>query len=307
MNAKNGFLKLLVGTLACFGLAYVASSLGGINTSEAGFPYSVGKRYADQAQTWITVKNLLDVPGQGITEFNLKTLATDVHFEVGETEVIKLRLEGKYLPRKDGSEQVLQYEVKGHALLVKTDEEERSQGFQVYGEAAPRGSLTVILPKHVKKIGLKVLSGTVTGEEINLDSLSMETVSGELSFSSFNITQVSFKTVSGEIGLSGTFQKLEGRSVSGNVGVFSVNSASRVNVTTTSGDVDISYPKKPDTVIEFKTASGAVRLEKSVGLETEAAGSFSRVLGSGSGIVQVNTTSGNLHLSLASESEIDAN
>ncbi|MBC7396824.1 MAG: hypothetical protein H7333_05215, partial [Bdellovibrionales bacterium] len=183
MKSKNFSLKLISGIAGCFAISYLAASAAGLTKGEPRFPYSMIKRYSDQGQAWINVKNVIEIPSQGLEEIDLQTLATDIHFETGEKQTIQLLLEGKYLPRKDGSEQVLQYEVKNHALLVRTDESDRSQNFSFSDDAA-QGVLTIIVPKEVTVLKLKSLSGKVSGDGLKLSLLDLETISGEFNFTS---------------------------------------------------------------------------------------------------------------------------
>ena len=295
---KLSFVQIvLIATVLCFLVSYSFSVVGKLNQPDSVYPFSVFKRYSDQGQNYVEIKNRASLPRGAVGEIEIYTKATEIHVEASDGNAIELRLDGKFLPLKDPKEQILKYEIKGNKLLVRTDEGSQSDGLE-FGDNSARGTLTILIPKSIVSARLHSVSGKITGEDLSLAKLELETISSEVNFDEVKVDELSFKTVSGECSFSGQFQTLSGNSVSGDVEISSQASAPNIKLQSVSGDIEVLYQTKPDTGIEFHTTSGSIRISKAVGLETEASGTFSRVLGTGKGMLQIKTTSASVHLDL---------
>jgi len=101
-------------------------------------------------------------------------------------------------------------------------------------------------------ISTKSVSGDVELENVKANELFAETVSGDVSSRNLIVSgEATIKTVSGDADIYGEFNSVEGRTVSGDFEIESSKCPQKVDISTTSGDIELGIPENDGFTFKY--------------------------------------------------------
>ncbi|HUI70525.1 MAG TPA: DUF4097 family beta strand repeat-containing protein [Spirochaetia bacterium] len=178
-------------------------------------------------------------------------------------------------------------ENQGSKLLI---EERHDAGFFM---SAGTVSFTITLPKGIKAIQAHSVSGSITVRNVppGIDQ-NLTTISG--SISTDGARDLDASSTSGSVQFASAGDRLEVHSVSGSVQgrIEALGRGGSVNVRTVSGSVDVEAPTSLDAIISLRSVSGGVSCDLPLTAAQQGRNTLDGKIGSGSGRVEITTTSG---------------
>ena len=194
---------------------------------------------------------------ESIDKIVVDTSVWDIKFLPSEDKKVKVVIQGE---EKDKATSTLE----GNTLTISAQKKNRiCFGFCFYGKE----EMLVYLPKKdVKEVDLKTISGDILMQTSLDANIKAKTTSGDVSFQ--NAGHVDIHTTSGDIKI-GQVKNASLVSVSGEIEADTING--KMNVTTTSGDIEINYAECTENA-EVKSVSGDVKIIKTnnVYIETKS-------------------------------------
>ena len=141
------------------------------------------------------------------------------------------------------------------------------------------------------KFDLDTASGDIElAQKGETSKLTVDTASGDVKVTGETIKDISTDAASGKVKIDvKEIEKLDSDAASGNVELRSETVPRETNVDTSSGDIELYFPKNADLTVDFDTASGDFNSDFSF---SEKSGK--KISGSGSNTVSVDTASGDL-------------
>jgi DUF4097 and DUF4098 domain-containing protein YvlB len=127
--------------------------------------------------------------------------------------------------------------------------------YVVYAETTS-GDMEVRLSKRTAGVGLKSTSGDIAGE-FDVDKLHIQSMSGDVDYRG-TAGDVTVSTVSGDIQLDGNLPLAKLTTVSGDVTLYAGAESRKVDVHTTSGDIDARVAPSMAVHAEISSISGDV-------------------------------------------------
>lgn len=127
--------------------------------------------------------------------------------------------------------------------------------YAVYAETTS-GDMEVRLSKRTAGVGLKSTSGDIAGE-FDADKLYIQSMSGDVDYRG-TASDVTVSTVSGDIQLDGNLPLAKLTTVSGDVTLYAGAESRKVDVHTTSGDIDARVAPSMAVHAEISSISGDV-------------------------------------------------
>lgn len=320
MQKKTGLLIVAVGVLLLIITMNPIKIFSGIN-----FGFSLDTQEISEGQTF---------DANDFRHLNLHTGSSDIHFVQGNTDQIKVSLDGKVSPK--WADQVkLKAEPNGDTLELGIDV---PQGIDV-GVRIMHLDLTVELPEKQwasaeidsssgdieiarlqgDSVTIKANSGDVdvqqvkggewvihTGsgdikaEEIAADSIMLESSSGDISAERYEASELSFQSGSGKVVLKGGESAIQGKTGSGSILLEADGIMHETELRSGSGRVTIDLAKEPSSLeVDFEGSSGNWDL-KWDGIRYEGndqdENRLKGTFGNGGVILKVRTGSGNFTL-----------
>ena len=296
MHMKHGslVLKILFVTLGAFALSYVSAAVGNVGDD---YPSSLAIKYSDELTNQVDLNFKKVFEAQDIEELHLETVSADVEFEVGELAQVNVEIQGRFsVPDKD-PEQIIKYKVEGKTLYIKTREGETNENSYFRFNVNPdTGHARIRLPASIKRLVIKTVSGNIGLQKFDLETLQVKTVSGDVTSDTLKSKNADFKTVSGDFHLGGAFENLGFQSVSGDLNLGLLETNSKMNISSTSGDVELTLPKDPDLRLNFSTVSGELEYDPTFGYAESEELRQHRTFGSGLGEINLRTISGDVSI-----------
>lgn len=277
--------KIFLGTIACFGLASVFARMAG-NNGISQYWTDVAANVTPKASQRLIEMRL---PAENMNELQVDGTYCDIKIETSPDEELHL----KYSAKSDGNinENDFLKDIGNGVYKLDLDKTLVSDrdvkisfvnvfNFNLMVEDA---HVTLQIPKNVKKIKVKSVSGDITAT-INADEFDSDAVSGDLK-------------------LKGEFANVKAKSVSGNVKMISQSETPNAQLKTVSGDVKLIFQNDPDVNLSFETTSGEIGFDHKL-TKTKFEGSVKELkLGSGKGRVLISTVSGDARVTRQSEIE----
>lgn len=290
------FIKILSATVACYGLSFLLSGLGGFNQARK-FPLGVAKQYEKVikgvgAQNHAETKQIISVKGLDEIELNLNS--TDLVLEQSPSDQVEIdysgvashfikdQIEGKKLILAESEK-----ESGGKGFYFSFDDKKEDQGFHFVFNVED-SKFRIKIPAAIKKLNLHLVSGDLTASSLNFDELKIEKVSGDLTLRKLKAKTLQLKTVSGDVHIDGDVDQMKVRSVSGDQKYALSTLAPQSEITSTSGDIHFTLSKKVDSRVEFSSTSG----------DASWSNGASAKMGKGAGLIQIHTVSGDLSVGL---------
>lgn len=267
---KHWVLFVAIATLACFGLSSALTSLAGPSagdtaTGSAKFPLSLARRYVDadtRERPLQEVRRTWSASALERIELGVVSAPVRIHPSKGDSIEVAYRMRGQ---------PVFLEKIDGDTLKLK-EELVEDRNFEISFSRSTIEDIEILVPRSVRRLKIKTVSGDVIAEDLALDEIKVESISGDARF-------------------IGTAAKLKNKSVSGNVVLRPAGGAPEAEVETISGNVELSLGTEPDARVEFASASGTLRL-RFPGIEGAHERHYSDRLGKGQGDIRIRTVSG---------------
>ncbi|MGG3891260.1 DUF4097 family beta strand repeat-containing protein [Metabacillus fastidiosus] len=249
-----------------------------------------------------------------IKALNIETTAANIEITISKTDDITVNLDGK-INEKYKEKYLLKVDESGEKLNISYISNENSPGIKfgttkdvrlhiaipekLYRSLAARTSSgrIDIEDMEVQNINLKTTSGNQFIRNVKSKmSTSVQSTSGDIDINNNNLKHFLINSTSGTIEIDNLVSE-EGRinTTSGNVMIKLKELAKRLDVETTSGDVETFFEQKPTSIrIDFKGNSGHSEIGlPNIMYENKGENSAIGLIGTGSNQLNVRTTSGN--------------
>lgn len=315
----------LLFTLAGF-LSYALASLAGKGLPESAqhsFPSSLYHHFASKgggiggfASSLVVQRKMSADEMSGVEVVNVETTATDVKV-VRSVEVGELEISGSISTNAQSADALSVIKDGSRILNIAANESssEASASALMYGvwhfssDDEPKApGLTIEVPAGVKSVHVRTVSGNTTLEtKVSEASASpvtgtpldyqLESKSGDFFLESQESGKITIDTVSGETRSRSGVRNLDHKSVSGKLNLKQLPADAHVRSRTVSGDVFLLYTDAPNAKLSFQTVSGNLKLNLAGQKVVDSSSARELTLGSGAGVIDVQTTSGNLHVS----------
>jgi DUF4097 and DUF4098 domain-containing protein YvlB len=285
-------LMLSIFTVTCFSLSWAASSASGMKP-EYDYPESVFKTYAAVKSPTGSVQSKKSVSTKGVEEIEIETTATDVTLERVESETAEITLNGRY----PGESDPLLVNTEGSKLEVRVRETDTDNKFKfniTFDES--EGGLLLRVPAGVRKITVKTVSGDVHAKKMQLKDLAVKSVSGDVNLDDAKLQELLFQSTSGDLNAEQLeAEKVSGKTISGDLSLTLHSLEPRMELNSTSGDIELRFRSEPNLKVDFKTVSGEV--DADMGSKSIShSGSQEFTLGKETGLLQAKTISGDLSI-----------
>ena len=179
-----------------------------------------------------------------IEKIDITGMSMDIHISPSSDEMVYVRAEGNL-------DQIMM-EVTGDTLVIKELRSGRifQNGMDVFLQ----------VPEHLHSADIQVLSGDLTAEMVNLESIRFQSTSGDLEIRQGSVKDLAVKTASGDAYIRlKEIHRFYGELASGDVDIRCENAGS-LACACQSGDIDAEIEESFDS-IQFKTVSGDVSLK----------------------------------------------
>lgn len=155
--------------------------------------------------------------------------------------------------------------------------------------------LEVILPHAYKEdINIATSSGDIYGLAISGKYLDLTSSSGDISFNKIEGDRVSITTSSGDVTTKEISGDLDITSSSGDIVITVDNKTKNVNISTSSGDVDVFVGLGASLIVSGTTSSGDVRSNTPISVHQDRTGRFDFTIGDGKNNMKITTSSGDV-------------
>ena len=288
---KNILLKILIATVACFALSFLIAKGGGLNRDER-FPNSIFKRYVsqfkcapvDNSNSTTTIVKKFEA--KEIHEVELTLINADVEVTKSASTATELHYNGAMGLK-------LSDQIEGSVLKL-SDTEGAQKGWKVdcgpgwgktgfyfnFNGPSTETSLKLELPPTIEK-------------------LTIHTVSGDLHVTNLQLKHLEIKTVSGDVHVTGSYPDLVGRTVSGDFVLNNDDLSPKIEITSTSGDLKLSFKKALDATVNASSVSGDFSVVGAESVSSDAGRlSTTKTFGKGRSQIALRTTSGDMRLEL---------
>lgn len=296
--------RLAIFTCGCLVFSYLLS-FGSSEKSEA-FPLKVLIPYSHLINDEHKVLLTKEMTPDSINEIEIQAGSYDVEIVSSPNSLLKLELNGNLSNVIQSFDPLVKLSQNGKVLQVSIEAGEgkgepqtgifwSKKGWEMHFHSG--GNLTVWLPKSLKKVGLKTISGDVSSKVVALDSQTITTVSGDVHIKGDSLGDLSLKTVSGTVDIDTKYINLvDAKTVSGDLNVSSQTEPNTISFQSTSGDLNLELEETSQAKINFKSVSGTVSILEGERESSFESNSFQHILGSGAHSLQMKSVSGDLNL-----------
>lgn len=122
-------------------------------------------------------------------------------------------------------------------------------------------NLTVTVPKDLLELDIETVSGETSVSNITVNEFEIEKVSGRLVTDNLVAQKVDFNSVSGSTDLKGSFNSIDGNTVSGSVEIDSLICPNRVDIESVSGSTTLVIPENDGFTAESNRMSGGLKTD----------------------------------------------
>lgn len=151
------------------------------------------------------------------------------------------------------------------ALVSKVEGNELKIGFTRDGRGVRLKNLskdlTVTVPKDLLNLDIETVSGETSVSNITVNEFDIEKVSGRLVTDNLVANKVDFESVSGSTDLKGSFNSINGNTVSGSVDIESLVCPSRIDIESVSGSTEILIPENDGFTARSDRMSGGIKTD----------------------------------------------
>lgn len=257
MKLRKVALIVFIGAIAAFFISYLTA------------PKKIGEMKQVSIQKELSAESL--------EKLQLRLEPVGVEFMTNDSNVLTVDLQGHF--SKDNP---LEIEQNPGEITLTVSEDDNFI-------SATEGHLRIGLPVSVRDLQIELVSGDIAGNISELRNLNIASVSGNVRFDAIRAPVIKIATVSGDVDLNGELASVNLVSVSGDVRIATKNAAPAMKMQSKSGDIKLKFAVEPDVTLNFKTMSGDVKI---LGQE----GAKSKILGKGTGSIEVETISGDLEV-----------
>lgn len=141
----------------------------------------------------------------------------------------------------------------------------------------------------INELEADTVSGDISVESCEIIDADIGSTSGNVNIANCNVSEADLESTSGVISFSGTAQEIEADSTSGKIGLTVDNLPTRIEIKTTSSDVELNMKGERNFKIKYSTTSGKFKSE----LPCTVSGK-KYVFGDGTYEYKISTVSGDL-------------
>ncbi|MEC5259789.1 DUF4097 domain-containing protein [Bacillus amyloliquefaciens] len=145
-------------------------------------------------------------------------------------------------------------------------------------------------------LGVHTVSGNMSLKHVKTDVFEAKGLSGDLTAAGLAAKTADVRLSSGNVGLHHVSGPLDVRVASGSVDASLETASAPVSVRLASGSAAISLPKDGSFTVNAETASGRIQPSYSFEKTSKEGGAFTGIKGSGSRMIDIKVTSGNIAL-----------
>lgn len=238
------------------------------------------------------------VNGSGLKSLQVSSLSTQILVEFSAALNAEVSLDGEFPYAHQEGLELLHVERIGDALTIQVRENPDRSVFRLEFHRS-EGVLKVVLPRTLKKLFLKSISGNIEIQGGTLEKVDAETTSGDFDLTDARVSDLAWRTTSGSLDAAGEFSQAKAKSVSGDFKFAFDNLAPFLKAQSISGSATFEFQAEPDIHLEFSTVSGSFTCSdlftscRSNQTETKH---FTEELGSAEGAIEFSTVSGDLEL-----------
>lgn len=275
--------------------------------------YVIGMPIYKSVFSQVKINEERTVEADRIDSLNIQTSSANVEIGSDTTKQIKVKLEGS-INKKLKDQYHLKVEEMNGQLEIEYLSNENLVGLKLGSEKDLH--IQIIVPEKVyRQLRMNTSSGNITVNNIFADKIELTTTSGNQTVEGTETRDaVAIKSTSGDVKLAhNTMNSFTVNSTSGYVETEGVTSKSgqihttsggvtmkikniieKVNVLTTSGDVEVDYEKNPESLrVEFRGDSGKSDIKlQDIMYKDKNKHLASGVIGKGTNQLKVKTTSG---------------
>ncbi|WP_440896979.1 DUF4097 family beta strand repeat-containing protein [Amphibacillus sp. Q70] len=168
----------------------------------------------------------------------------------------------------------------------------------IYGDITGEASSgeIILINQQGEQLELKATSGDIHLENSVVNHAKLNTTSGEIIAKHFITTNVSVRSTSGDLEVQGFSGELKGKTTSGDIKLQPMDRFN-LDLSTSSGDVNISCSKDVSAIFDAKTNSGDFSVNYPIEVHRHTENEYSGVIGDGANPINVKTSSGDVMLS----------
>jgi lia operon protein LiaG len=318
MQKKTGILIVVAGVLL---LLFTMNPMNIFSDVQFGFSFDTKKINEEKI-----------VAADDFRDLTLQTGSTDIEVTKGNSDEIKVRLNGK-VSSKNVDQVKLKVEPNGDTLVIGVDVPDGIQ----FGIRILDIDLSVELPEkqwtaaniesgsgnielgniHGETVSVKAGSGNIdvqdvmagsltvhTGsgnvmaEEIEAESIALESGSGNITAERYHATTLNFQTGSGYVELKDGESAVQGKAGSGNIRLESERLIYDTDLQAGSGNVTIDLVQEPSSLeVDYQGKYGNGKIQwDGIRYEVKDEGRLKGTFGSGDAVLKVRTGSGNFKL-----------
>lgn len=146
-------------------------------------------------------------------------------------------------------------------------------------------------------ISASSISGNCNIDKAVSDYAKINTTSGDVAVGSLKAEDIKFKTISGDAKLNVTAEEAELNSTSGDIDANFLSGFEKISAKSISGNVKLGIPDETEFTVDLKTLSGSIDCKDfSMNITSSGKREFKGKVGSGSGKIDISTTSGNIKI-----------
>ncbi len=291
MNKRGNGLVIAVIVLAVVCVAFLIGGYMILSAWGGGLAFwkNLPDRIGNVENYTISQKHEVDV--DEFTEFEFRTVSSNITVEFADTDTVTAELNGTYRSSR-GQVKLVKEEI-GDKVKIYVDYPKLSGIFSWNNTG-----LKVTIPRDMSEMELDFgsVSGNVTiPEGLNVESLEIGTTSGNVQINGIECVDFQYDNVSGRLDFVGDVSgEMDMDSVSGYIKVRAGADVKEMDVQTVSSNVFIWIPGNTDFKYNFKTVSGSFNCEFPV--FTQGSGNQKEgYTDENAGLdISVNTVSGNL-------------
>lgn len=252
------------------------------------------------------INQAAELSTEALNELQITSVSSDITVTLIESDRVEARLTGsaasqpRLVADADGGKGTIKVEWPRKNILFPRDMRLEVTLPYSYGESLQVVTVSgdIILPeiRSIRMLRGESVSGEITAGNFSAEKLNLSTVSGDIHLTEAVIGEAALSSTSGECSISGEILELSVSTVSGDVHAELDALSGPVELSTTSGKVQLAIPKESSAAVVFKTDSGDFSSEIPVSATKSGNKSLEGTIGSGLYKVEAGTVSGDVSI-----------
>lgn len=246
-----------------------------------------------------------DLP-ETIENIYLSTTSSDYSVEFYSGTTLKIDLSGDFFSNFTFSDGLSRIEVTDSNVFIETNDNLRFSDLdvKVYIPETYKNLLSIkslsgessVTGGNINRLLLESASGDINLYNVEAGDTSLKSLSGRIMAATLKTSNSLIKTASGDISINGILGDTTVSTASGSVDLNLSKLFSTSNFSTQSGDIDLIILNEIDYKVNFSSTSGEIS-GKNLNIDiNNNSNTYSFTNGTGSNLINVKTSSGNLRL-----------